>query len=247
MKKFTLEICTGSTESALISQKAAADRVELCDNLFEGGTTPSYGSIKLARKNLKIGLQVIIRPRGGDFCYSDLEFEIMKEDIKFAKEIGVDGVVIGILNPDGTVDKKRSAELIELARPMNVTFHRAFDMTRDPFEALEDIISIGADRILTSGQEKSAIEGMFLIKDLIEKAGDRIIIMPGAGLTLNNMDRFLEYTGAKEIHVADNEYHDSKMEFRPNHIYMGGYLHLPEFGIEKTSLKGISKIAKKRG
>ncbi len=246
MKKFTLEICTGSVESTLISQKAGADRVELCDNLFEGGTTPSHGSIKLARKNLNIGLQVIIRPRGGDFCYSDLEFEIMKEDIKFAKEIGVDGVVIGILNPNGTVDKKRTEELIKLARPMNVTFHRAFDMTRDPFEALEDIISIGADRILTSGQEKSVIEGMFLVKDLIKKAGDRIIIMPGAGLTKQNIERFVEYTGAKEVHLASEELIDSKMEFRPSHIYMGGYLHLPEFGISKTSLTDISDITKMR-
>lgn len=155
-----LEICIDSVHSAIAAQEGGAVRVELCDNLFEGGTTPSAGCIQLVRENIHIDLNVIIRPRGGDFLYSPLEFEIMKQDIKIAKQLGANGVVLGILNKDGTIDQKRTAELIALARPMTVTFHRAFDVTRDPFEALEQLIDLGVDRILTSGQENTVLEGM---------------------------------------------------------------------------------------
>ncbi|MDA3838048.1 MAG: copper homeostasis protein CutC [Candidatus Delongbacteria bacterium] len=240
MKKFKLEICLDSVESAIESEKGGADRVELCDNLIEGGTTPSYGSIKVSREKISIGLQVIIRPRGGDFCYSDIEFEVMKQDIIQYRELGVDGVVIGILKTDGTIDIERTKELIELARPMNVTFHRAFDMTVDPFVALEDIIKIGADRILTSGQQKSAIDGSSLIAELIQKAGNRIIIMPGAGLRENNVTEFIRETNASEIHLAVHRKIDSRMTFRPDHIHMGG--EMSEFESKITDAEAIKRI-----
>ena len=139
----TLEICVDSVEGALAAEAGGAQRVELCDNLLEGGTTPSAGMIALTRQQIHIGLQVIIRPRGGDFCYSDLEFAVMQYDVNQAKQLGADGVVIGLLNPDGTVDKARTAALIDLARPLNVTFHRAFDMAVDPHQALEELIDLG--------------------------------------------------------------------------------------------------------
>jgi len=147
--KFKLEICADSVQSAIDAQKAGASRVELCDNLLEGGTTPSYGTITSARDNLEIGLHVLIRPRAGDFLYSDLEFQIMRRDIKICKECGTDGIVIGILKKEGTIDVERTAELVKLAHPMSVTFHRAFDMCINPEQGLEDIIASGADRVLT--------------------------------------------------------------------------------------------------
>ena len=228
-KKPIFEVCLDSVESALEAQAGGADRVELCDNLFEGGTTPSAGTIRLAREKLSIGLQVIIRPRGGDFCYSDVEMEVMKQDVITARELGADGVVIGILQPDGRVDKERCAELIGLAGDMNVTFHRAFDMTRDPFEALEDIISLGCSRILTSGQEATVPEGLDLLKKLVQKAGDRIIIMPGNGISERNLEKVIRETGASEYHIYIHSPRASAMEFRPDHIYMGGLLRQPEF------------------
>src|ERR1039457_4698355 len=144
-----LEACVNSVVSAIEAQKGGASRVELCENMQEGGTTPSAGSILTARRNLYIDLYVMIRPRGADFLYNDLEFEIMKQDIHLAQELGADGVVFGILKSDGTIDKERMKVLVELARPMRITWHRAFDMARDPYEAMEDLISLGIDRILT--------------------------------------------------------------------------------------------------
>lgn len=242
VKNYKLEICLDSVESAIAAELGGADRVELCDNLFEGGTTPSAGAIRVAREKISIGLQVMIRPRGGDFCYTDIEFEVMKADILTAKEAGADGVVFGILLPDGNIDIVRSHALVELARPLNVTFHRAYDMTPDPYRALEDVISTGADRLLTSGQEKSVIEGIPLVKELIKKAAGRIIILPGAGITERNRQFFLEATGATEIHLAVNNLEQSKMTYRPDHIFMGGYLHLPEFGISRTDGTAIARM-----
>ena len=215
---------------------------------LKGGTTPSYGAIYQTRKNISIGLQVIIRPRGGDFCYSPIEYEVMKNDIELCKKNGVDGVVIGILLSDGSIDVKRTKELVELAKPMNTTFHRAFDMAKDYKQALEDVIKTGANRLLTSGQESSAIEGLSLIKELIKLANNRIIIMPGAGITKKNVSFFIEQTDAKEIHLAVQKYQESEMTFKPNHIFMGGYLHLPEFSISRsdaTDINSIKNVGKK--
>lgn len=223
------EVCLDSVESALEAQAGGADRVELCDNLFEGGTTPSSGTIRVAREKLHIGLQVIIRPRGGDFCYSDIEMEVMRQDIITSRELGADGIVIGILNADGSVDTERCSELISLAGNMNVTFHRAFDMTRDPFEALEAIIGLKCSRILTSGQEATVPEGLDLLKKLVQKAGERIIIMPGNGITERNLNKVIKETEASEFHIYIHEPQQSGMQFRPDHLYMGGALRQPEF------------------
>jgi copper homeostasis protein len=223
-----IEVCVDSVESAIAAQAGGADRVELCDSLIEGGTTPSAGAIVVARERLSIGLHVIIRPRGGDFCYSDLEFEIMRRDILRCKELGADGIVIGILTPDGDIDVQRSRALAELARPMAVTFHRAFDMARDARQALEDVIATGADRLLTSGQEPSVIEGLDLIAELVRWAGDRLIIMPGCG-TERNMKKAVAQSGAQEFHVTGFTTIESPMRYRNPRVFMGGALFPPEY------------------
>jgi copper homeostasis protein len=197
----------------MIAQAAGAHRIELCDNPFEGGTTASYGFIKTARENLSIELYPIIRPRGGDFLYSEIEFEVMKADIENCKSLGCDGVVIGILNADGTVDKKRCKQLVEFAYPMKVTFHRAFDRTNDPFKAMEDIISIGCERILTSGQKNLATDGEELLNKLVKQANNRIIIMPGSGVNSENIETLVKNTNASEFHSSARTFINSKMEF----------------------------------
>ncbi|KXK03371.1 MAG: copper homeostasis protein CutC [Acidobacteria bacterium OLB17] len=220
--KIVLEVCVDSVESAMAAEKGGADRVELCDNLVEGGTTPSSGAIALAREKLSLGLHVIIRPRGGDFLYSGVEFEVMKRDIGVAKQNGADGVVIGILSPDGTIDRARTSELTRLARPMSVTFHRAFDMTRDPFEALETLIEIGVDRILTSGQEATAERGAKLIGELVERASGRITIMACGEIREANVRSIIRKTGVREIHATGFVACESGMTFRNPRVYMGG-------------------------
>jgi copper homeostasis protein len=234
-----LEICIDSVHSAIAAQEGGADRVELCDNLFEGGTTPSAGCIELCRKHLQIGLFVIIRPRGGDFLYTDLEFEIMKRDIALAKNMGVDGLVIGILQSDGSVDKQRMSILMDLCYPLPVTFHRAFDMTTHPFQALEDIIELGAKRILTSGQERTALEGVDLLADLVKKVQNRIIIMAGGGISERNLSKIQQLTGIDEFHSTARTQQRSLMQYQPNHVFMGGELRVPEF---VNSFADIEKI-----
>ena len=210
---YTLELIGFTVEGCAIAQATGADRIELCDNPGEGGTTPSYGFIKAAREILEIDLYPIIRPRGGDFFYSNEEFEIMKTDVQLCKELGCDGVVIGILNADGTVDGLRCKELIDLAYPLGVSFHRAFDRTNDPFNALEDIIAIGCERILTSGLRPTAMEGVELIAQLIKQANGRIIIMPGSGVRSDNIVELAKMTGAVEFHTSARTYGSSKMEY----------------------------------
>jgi len=226
---FKIEICVDNIESAIIAQEAGADRVELCTNLSEGGTTPGYGTISAVRENISIGLNVIIRPRGGDFLYSDSEFEIMKRDIYQCGECGADGIVTGILRPDGSIDAERTAKLAELARPMSVTFHRAFDMCNDPDKGLEDIISAGADRLLTSGQKNKAADGTELIKKLIAQSDKRIKIMPGSGINISNIVQIARLTGAAEFHLTGRKTIDSEMIFRNSEILMGGSLDLSEY------------------
>jgi len=198
----------------------------------------------LARRNLQIALQVMIRPRGGDFCYSATEFDIMKLDIVAAKNAGANGIVLGILKADGTVDAARTRELVALARPMSVTFHRAFDMARDPYEAMETLIEIGLDRILTSGQESSVIEGLDLISNLVKKAGDRIIIMPGGGINERNFDKIARQSNAKELHVAALVEVEGPMEFRNSRCFMGGELRPPEFSILATDATRVRRFVR---
>ena len=240
--KITLEVCVDSVESAIAAEKGGADRVELCDNLLEGGTTPSFAAIELARKYLKIGLHVIIRPRGGDFLYSNLEFEIMKRDIEIAKQIGADGVVFGILDENGEVDFKRTIKLIDSARPMSVTFHRAFDVTRDAKQSLETLIELGVERVLTSGQEATAFEGLETIAELIEIAGERIIVMGCGNLNKRNVKKFVEMTKVREVHLTGFAEEASKMRFRNERVFMGGTLRPPEFSIKVTSSEIIRNV-----
>ena len=206
-----LEVIGFGVENCVIAQDAGAHRIELCENPFEGGTTPSYGLILEARKRLHIELYPMIRPRGGDFFYSEAEFEIMKSDILLCKRSGCDGAVIGILTANGKVDKSRCKILVELAYPMGVTFHRAFDRTEDPLEAIEDIIECGCERILTSGQKKTAIDGAEMIRELIQRADDRIIIMPGSGVRSDNVVILAETTGAVEFHTSARTGKQSEM------------------------------------
>lgn len=213
-----LEICANSSFSALQAELGGASRVELCQNLENGGTTPSYAQIKLARAALSIGLHVLVRPRAGDFLYSDAEFQEMLTDITFCKEQNCDGVVVGILNADGSIDMERNAVLVAHAKPMTVVFHRAFDRCKDPVQALQDIISLGFDRILTSGLRDTAVQGRDLIRSLIEKADNRIEIMPGSGVNEDNMIALLDHTKAKSIHSSAKTVISSKMSFHNSEL-----------------------------
>ena len=215
------EICVDSPEGVIAARDGHADRVELCDNLFEGGTTPSIGAIKMARRVGGIKLHVIIRPRGGDFLYSDVEFETMRIDAEAARTARADGIVVGLLTSDGNIDKERTCELATLARPMSVTFHRAFDVCRDPFAALEDLIEIGVDRVLTSGQQVDALNGVETIKKLVEAAGDRIAVMVCGGVDESNAAEVVASTGAKELHFTAFEEVASEMEYRNEAVAMG--------------------------
>lgn len=243
-----LEICVDSLESALAAERSGAHRVELCSNLNIGGTTPSRGLIELAKENLSIEIYVMVRPRGGDFCYSGLEFEVMKRDIKNAKKMKVDGVVLGILKPNGQIDVPRMRELIQIAHPLKITFHRAFDKSRDLFESLDTLIDLGVERILTSGGEDKAINGVDTIRELVCRADERIIIMPGSGVNIDNIRQIIEDTGVKEIHLSARKKEDSKMTYRNLKINSGGKIVISEheiFFASEDIIKEISNELKK--
>lgn len=212
----TLEVCANSAQSAIEGQLGGAVRVELCDNLSEGGTTPSISQIINARQNIDIQLNTLIRPRSGDFSYTDREFEIMKQDIYYCGDMNCDGVVFGILQQDGSIDIKRNQELIDIAHRyrMTVTFHRAFDRCADLFKSLEEIIDLGCDRILTSGGRKTALEGKEILKKLIIQADERISIMPGGGITENNVSDLVASTGLKEFHGSFRSKYSGQMKYK---------------------------------
>ena len=239
------EICVDSVAGIRAAKAAGAARVELCGDLLEGGTTPSLGMIREARKIAGVGLNVMIRPRGGDFLFDEDEFAIMEADIDAAKTEDADGVVIGLLTADGAVDVKRTRELIARARPLSVTFHRAFDMTPDPFEALETLVGLGVDRVLTAGQEASVLEGLPLIAELVRRAGGRIIVMPGGGITARNADRIVAAAKPREIHFAALEPETGGMRFRRHHVFMGGELRPPEYDRLVTSVDSIRSVMAK--
>jgi copper homeostasis protein len=216
-----LEICANSLTSAFAAQEGGATRVELCDNLRDGGTTPSYGQIALAKSKLNIPVFPIIRPRAGDFLYSDLEFEIMKADVIACKTLGCPGVVFGILTPAGKVDLERCTILKTLAGPMSVSFHRAFDMTRSLPEALESLIDIGFERVLSSGSFPTAIEGASILSELIKQARNRIQVMPGSGIRPGNVRTLVEMTSAQALHASLLVPVQSEMEFKNDGANMG--------------------------
>ena len=211
--KYIIEIATSDFHTTESAVEGGADRIELCANLAEGGTTPSHGHIIKCREKFNTALYPIIRPRGGDFLYSKDEFGIMAKDIKFCKDVGCDGIVVGLLNVDGTIDMIRTADIVETAYPMGVTFHRAFDRCLDPFQALEELIEAGCERLLTSGQKPNAVDGIELIAKLNKQANDRIIIMPGSGVRKENIRKIAEETGCTEFHSSLRMKEPSLMKF----------------------------------
>ena len=236
------EICVDSVDGVRAARDHGAHRVELCSALFEGGLTPSRGMIRQARRIEGIGLHVIIRPRGGDFLFDDDEFAIQLDDIETARQEGADGVVIGVLMPDARVDVERARRLIAAARPLSVTFHRAFDMTEDPWRALDALIGLGVDRILTSGQDATALEGLPLIAALVREAKDRVIIMPGGGVTERNVGRIVEGSNCAEVHYAALQTVETSVTFCREHVSMGGELRLPEYQRIRTSGTLVGKV-----
>jgi len=243
-----LEICVFSVEAAIAAQNAGADRVELCSCYAEGGLTPSAGTIRMVRKLLDIECYVMIRPRGGDFCYSDPEFEQMHHDIEYAKSCRADGVVFGILQPNGHVNIARTRKLVQHASPMKVTFHRAFDLAIDPFRALDDIVTCGCHRILTSGQKATAIEGIDTIKELVSYSAGRIDVMAGSGVNPENAHKFIN-AGVQALHLSAKKVLPSKMTYRNHAVPIMQTETLSDYDIiavDKEKIRIISKIIKNK-
>ena len=234
---FTLEICCYNYQSCMVAAAAGANRIELCADAAEGGTTPGFGTIKLVREKVCIDVYPIIRPRGGDFFYDAEEFAVMKSEILLCKELGCAGVVIGMLKQDGSIDKERCKQLVALAYPMGVTFHRAFDRASNPFETLEDIIQIGCERILTSGHRPAAMDGAQLLSDLIRQANDRIVIMPGSGVRAANIIDVAKKTGAAEFHSSATVKIDSSMLF----VNEGMQEKLQTIMVDKDEVTGMKE------
>jgi copper homeostasis protein len=239
MAKPLIELCVDGIDGFLAAQDAGADRVELCASLVEGGLTPSLATIRAAVKAAKIPVHVIIRPRGGDFLYSETEFETMVEDIAALRGEGVSGVVIGCLTPDGRIDEARTKRLVEAARPMSVTCHRAFDMTADAGEALEALIRCGVDRVLTSGQRDTALEGLAILKAANEQAAGRIVIMGCGALDADTIRAVRDGAGLAELHFAALKTVPSGMAFRNPHVGMGGTEKDREYEVTLTDRDAV--------
>ncbi|XP_028917024.1 copper homeostasis protein cutC homolog isoform X1 [Ornithorhynchus anatinus] len=244
---FLMEVCVDSVESAMNAERGGAGRLELCSSLLEGGTTPSMGVLQVVKQCVQIPVFVMIRPRGGDFLYSDREVEVMKADIRLAKLHGADGLVLGALTEDGHIETELCMALLAVCRPLPVTFHRAFDMVHDPVMALETLITLGFERVLTSGCDSSALEGLPLIKRLTEQAKNRIVVMPGGGITERNLQRILEGSGAAEFHCSARSARDSGMKFRNTCVAMGAALSHSEYSLKVTDVakvRALNAIAK---
>lgn len=233
--KYTFEICANSADSCVAAQQGGAQRVELCAAMPEGGTTPSYGEISVARKLIDIRLHVIIRPRGGDFLYSPTELDIMEEDIRMARQAGADGVVFGCLTPDGELDMPAMERLMKVSEGLSVTCHRAFDYVKDPFRSMEQLVGLGVNRILTSGQQPAAIQGADLLQKLVAQADGRIIIMPGCGVNEKNIAELAVRTGASEFHFSARENRQSRMRLRNPALSMGGTVTIDEYQLPVTT------------
>ena len=236
-----IEICVEGIDGLVAAQSAGADRVELCASLLEGGLTPSMGVVRQALKIATIPFHVIIRPRGGDFLYSELEYQTMLDDVRACRELGVAGVVIGCLTPDGQIDEKRTRELTEAARPMKVTCHRAFDMTRDPEEAIEALVRCGVDRVLTSGQRDSAVEGIEILRRTHQAARGRIKIMACGALDERNIGGVVKRSEADEFHFAATQTVPSGMAFRNPNVGMGGTAIEREFELTLTDTEAVRR------
>ena len=239
-----LEICVDSVESAIAAERGGAQRVELCSDLLEGGITPSAGLQALVRRRIGIGVFVMIRPRGGDFCYTDAEFEVMQEDLRRAREIGADGIVLGVLDRHAHVDVERTRQLVEMAGPLPVTFHRAIDMTPDPCTALKDVMETGAARVLTSGGAAKVTEGAAVVARMVEIAGERIGVMAGGGITLDTIVSVAEATGASEFHASLRSARPSPVDFHRRNVRMGEvrdreYLR---FVVEEESVRALAGL-----
>lgn len=240
-KSIKIEVCAFSLESCLAAEKGGANRIELCGSVYEGGTTPSAGLMQMAKQQVSLEIYAMIRPHGGDFCYSDDEISVMQADIRMAKELGCDGVVLGILQPNGQINIEQTKALVALAKPMRVTFHRAIDMTPDYLKALEDIIETGCERILTSGQKNTAIEGIEAIRDLVQQANGRIEIMAGSGVNTHNAQT-LAHTGVNALHLTGKSVRDSEMIYRKEGISMGGLSEVPEHEIVYSDFVKIRAV-----
>ncbi|MEM1322883.1 MAG: copper homeostasis protein CutC [Bacteroidota bacterium] len=236
-----LEICANSYSSALRAQQAGAHRIELCSNLPVGGTTPSAATIRLCRRQLQIPIHVLIRPRPGDFCYDAEDVELIGEDILFCKSEGLDGVVIGGLQPDGQIDLQATRRWIDLARPLSVTFHRAFDKTPDPLRALDQLIELGVDRLLSSGQRPTAYEGRQLLGKMVERAAGRLEILAGAGLNANNVAALVQASGVREVHLSARSRCVSRMQYRGNKVRFGGGA-VPEEDYYRTDPEVVRQV-----
>jgi copper homeostasis protein len=241
---YTFEICANSVKSCLAAQEGGAHRVELCSAIPEGGTTPSFGEIAIAREMLQIKLHVIIRPRSGDFLYNPLEIKSMLKDIEMCRKLNVDGVVLGVLNSSGNINIPVMDELISASNGMSVTFHRAFDMCHDPRGALEQIINLGCHRVLTSGQRSTAQEGIPLLKELNMQAGNRIILLAGSGVNETNIQQIASETGISEFHFSAREKQQSQMAYRNPFVSMGGTVHINEYENAYTSAIKVNNTIK---
>ncbi|SHJ11254.1 copper homeostasis protein [Clostridium amylolyticum] len=238
---YVLEACVDSVESAMEAVKGGANRLELCGDLIIGGTTPNINLFKLIKEKTDVKINVLIRPRYGDFCYTQDEFEIIKRDIKIFKEAGANGVVIGILKPDGALDLERMRELMALAEGMHVTLHRAFDVCKNPFEALEEAKNLGVKSILTSGQKNKCTEGIELLKELVEKSEDKIEILIGSGINSKNVQQVVSYTKSLAVHTSGKINVESPMKYRKEDISMG-FPILSEYVILRTDSEEILRI-----
>ena len=239
---YQFEICTNSVESCIAAQEGGANRVELCAGIPEGGTTPSFGEIAMAREVLQnTRLHVIIRPRGGDFLYTPIEIKTMLKDIETARKSGADGVVFGCLTKEGDVDVEATKALVEAAQGLSITFHRAFDVCRDAHKALEQIIALGCHRILTSGQQPNAEQGIPLLKELQKQADGRIILLAGCGVNEKNIAHIAQETGITEFHFSARESISSQMEYRNEAVSMGGTVHIDEYSRDVTTARRVAR------
>jgi copper homeostasis protein len=238
---FILEACVDSVESAMEAVKGGANRLELCNNIIIGGTTPNINLFELIKEKTNIKINVLIRPRYGDFCYTEDEFEIMKRDIRMFKRAGANGVVIGILKSDGTLDIARMKELIEQAKGMQITLHRAFDVCRDAFATLEEAKKLGINSILTSGQKNKCTQGRELLKELVEKSEDKIEILIGSGINSSNVEDIVSYTKSYAVHTSGKIEIESDMKYRKEDISMG-FPILSEYVILRTESEEIARV-----